>query len=261
MNIKNEKMIKKKEKILGGLIIILMTFFTACGMYSTRNMIKYAKDELEKKYGEEFEIEYIYDTRTSGSFKGKAYPVNNKDMKFGFWIQMDGSFAYDGLIFRIVGSQYEAVIKEMIKNEFDVESYIHLVPGVDNDDKVITDTSITIDEYEEMHNYDRSSYRTKIYISYKALSFSDEELYKFFGSLNGEYGLVTVLFVTDYDLSRIENEYIEKGEIKHALYQQLDEEYSMISNYGETKHGYVIHLEDEEYFYEQMEEVRKNELF
>ena len=73
--------------------------------YSTSFQIQTAKELLNNKYDEDFEVSAIgqrYGTLSNSTYKVTCYPINHPELVFMAEISKDGSYIYDEYIFRVV---------------------------------------------------------------------------------------------------------------------------------------------------------------
>ena len=269
---KNKYYSKIKNLLLVGLIIGAIFSLTGCSKgYSINDMKKYAEKKLEEKYGEEFVIKDVFDIWRNGSFSIRAYPVNNPSLIFegGYNVSVKYSpYEYDCYIETIIGSQYEENISEMLEG-YDFDCYVYVHVGREDFGEPITDTDITIEEYNELFTYDNNDPSFELYLSEQILQKSDEEIYKMLKSITDKYDCSLGMYiVTEYDLNRIKRNFDEYEDINPELYRYLDGRYSILQDAGETKKGHFGFASSngkwnrkEEEFYNTMKEIRKNELF
>ena len=258
-----------------GMIVIYMMIVSCSKSYSIDDMKKYAEKKLEEKYGEEFVIKDVFDIWRNGSFTIRAYPVNNPSLIFEGEYNVSvkySQYEYDCYIETIIGSQYEERISEMLE-EYVFDYYVNVNIAMQDLGEPITDTDITIEEYDELFNEFYSYYKHdpsfEFYLSEQILQKTDEEIYNMLKGITDQYDCSLGMYiVTEYDLNRIKRNFAEYEDINPELYRYLDGRYSILQDAGETKKGHFGFASSngkwnrkEEEFYNTMKEIRNNELF
>ena len=180
------------------------------GAYTKEDMEKYAEERLEKKYGEEFVVcDFINISGTT--FQAYAYPKNNPDIIFrisyNVKIKGESKYEYDHYIEELVAAQYKESAEKSLA-DFNYDYYVDIDLGWQRREVPITDTSITIEEYNEVTE-DRYKIPTCIvYMSYDVLSENDQYIYDYLYNIRENMSCyVSVFIVEKEDFETIKEEY------------------------------------------------------
>ena len=82
-------------------------WLTGCVIYDSKDLAKFAKEQLYEKYGEEFEVKTIMD-----SHRTIAYPVNDPDLLFEVYSLIETRGGKDDYIQSIIGDQYKKIVEK-----------------------------------------------------------------------------------------------------------------------------------------------------
>ena len=199
-------------------------WLTGCVIYDSKDLAKFAKEQLYKKYGEEFEVKTIMD-----SHRTIAYPVNDPDLLFEVYSLIETRGGKDDYIQSIIGDQYKKIVE---KTFADVNLYFYIdvdVPSIPFKEKEIKNTNITIEEYnDEMSAYSVQP-KIDLYLSSDFLDcYSNEELYFFMKSIVSDTNprFLRVTFILLDDEKTVEeyekiSKYIQKNKDRKILLIEL----------------------------------------
>ena len=117
--------------------------------YSTSFQIQTAKELLNNKYDEDFEVSAIgqrYGTLSNSTYKVTCYPINHPELVFMAEISKDGSYIYDEYISRIVCNKLNNDIIQKIN--FNAKFFIASRPSVFE----TSNKNITLDELVKLND-------------------------------------------------------------------------------------------------------------
>ena len=266
---------KKLKKVLIILLLLMgiSLLFSGCEKrYTNEDRIECAKRKLSNKYGEEFQIIEVFGIE-NGSFNVYAYSLDHPDVIFKAWyysMSTNAEYAeyeYDRYIEALVAEQYKDLAKEQVK-DLEYDYYIDSWLGSQTTEVPLTDTSITIEEYNAVSAQDKPTPRIEIYFTDKVLKENDEYIYdmlrRISDSLNCNLG---VFFITEKDLEMVKTEYETCEKLDGEAVRYLERTYSCGNEWENGKHGYLtFNSEDSELigqitfeeFKEEMEVIRKD---
>lgn len=232
-------------------------WLTGCVIYDSKDLAKFAKEQLYEKYGEEFEVKTIMD-----SHRTIAYPVNDPDLLFEVYSLIETRGGKDDYIQSIIGDQYKKIVE---KTFADVNLYFYIdvdVPSIPFKEKEIKNTNITIEEYnDEMSAY--SIHPTIVlYLSSDFLDcYSNEELYSYIQSIVSDINLdyLRIDFILLEDEKTVEEYYSEYPSLScnSSLIGFLDEKYERVAQ-GAEQGIWKMSIDE---FNQKMEEIREDELY
>lgn len=259
---------KRIRKILA-IIIFLIGVGTLLGgcakRYTSEDKINFAQKKLADKYGEQFEvteINYISGT----TFNVYAYSVNHPDVIFDAHYNMAVSgyneYEYDRYIEALVAEQYKELAEEQledVKYDYYIDSWL----GMQDRDIPLTDTTITIEEYNAVSSQGNHTPNIKIFFTNKVLKENDDYIYdilkKISDGFNCNFG---VFFLTEKDLTMVKTEYETCENLDGATVSYLERAYSWGNEWENGKHGYltfqseVLGKKTYEEFEKEMEVIR-----
>ena len=144
-----------KTKTLLFVIIVISIMLGGCScmsnynQYSTSFQIQTAKELLNNKYDEDFEVSAIgqrYGTLSNSTYKVTCYPINHPELVFMAEISKDGSYIYDEYISKIVCNELTNDIVQ--KTNFNAEFFIASRPSVFE----TSNKNITLDELVKLND-------------------------------------------------------------------------------------------------------------
>lgn len=232
-----------------------------CGrMYTKEDMERYAEERLEEKYGEEFEV-CDFGNINGSVFEVYAYPKNNPDIIFeaSYNVKVKGvnEYEYDHYIEELIATQYKKIAEESMEG-FGYEYYIDIGLGRQDREVPLTNTSITIPEYNEITEKRFAIPSCEIYMTYDVLNEGDEYIYNYLCSIrNNMICYVSVYVVETTDFQKIIEDYATKSKTQGEVSRLLTYKYSNIGN-GERKGYFNFAWPDTwETSYEDFEEIMK----
>lgn len=232
-------------------------WLTGCIIYDSKDLAGFAKEQLYEKYGEEFEVKTIMD-----SHRTIAYPVNNPDLLFEVYSLIETRGGKDDYIQSIIGDQYKQIVEEIFA-DIDLDFYIDVdVPSIPFKEKELTNTDITIEEYnDEMSEYSTQP-DIELYLCSDFLErYNDDELYSYFQTVVSATDLrfLKIYFVISEDMVTVENYFSEYPSLScnSNLIGYLNGKYDRVGQ-GAEQGVWNMNMDD---FNKKMEEIRKNELY
>lgn len=232
-------------------------WLTGCVIYDSKDLAKFAKEQLYEKYGEEFEVKTIMD-----SHRTIAYPVNDPDLLFEVYSLIETRGGKDDYIQSIIGDQYKKIVE---KTFADVNLYFYIdvdVPSIPFKEKEIKNTNITIEEYnDEMSAYSVQP-KIDLYLSSDLLDcYSNEELYFFMKSIVSDTNprFLRVTFILLDDEKTVEEYYSEYPSLScnSDLIHFLNTKYEEVAR-GAEEGIWKMSIDE---FNQEMEEIREDELY
>ena len=256
---------KRKTCLLVMLILALILSLSGCKkVYTSKDMIEYAEQTLEDKYGEEFQVRGDVFNVKGSSYKVNVSPVNNPEIIFEAVYNVEGSeYDYDLYIESIVASQYKALVEEQL-GEISCDYYLSTRLYLSNSENTITNTNITIEEYNNLVDEEDQNPKFKLYLSQDILLDTDKSIYERLLSIIeiGECRL-DIFIITKEDLELVKSEFSERYELDGSTMTYIFEQYA--SGVKNGKKGYIHFLGGEqekslsyEEFTKIMEEIRED---
>lgn len=254
---------KRKACLLVMLILALVFSLSGCKkVYTRKDMIEYAEQTLENKYGEEFQVRGdVFNVRDT-AFQVNVSPVNNPEIVFEAGYNVAGSEAsHDFYIEALVASQYKELAEKELE-ELSCDYYLQVKIHWDKREKPITDTNITIEEFNDITEemFQKPDYF--LYFSKDILKESDEYIYEIVLSIMEiREGWLDIYILNNKDMESVETEFNERYELDGSTKTYIYEQYASEVDGG--KKGYVCFLGGEqkeklsyEEFTKKMEEIR-----
>lgn len=129
-----------KKKRFAMLAVMLLTIIscmlmTGCGSGKAKTesqMKRVAEKTLQEKYGEEFEIHYVW-SRDASIFYATCSPKSNLDVVFEAQVYKDGSGLFEdeylqGLVSRQISDRFEAKLQEVFGEDCYVHTHFYFDP-------------------------------------------------------------------------------------------------------------------------------------
>ena len=162
-------------------MMLLTLVFSLSGckkVYTKKDMIEYAEQTLEDKYGEEFQVRGdVFNVRGS-SYSANVSPVNNPDIIFEAGYNVAGSEAsHDFYIEALVASQYKELAQKELE-ELSCDYYLQVKIHWDKRENPITNTDITIEEFNDITEEMFQEPDYFLYFSKDILEESDKHIYE-----------------------------------------------------------------------------------
>ena len=256
---------KRKTCLLVMLIFALVLSLSGCKkVYTRKDMIEYAEQTLEDKYGEEFQVRGdVFNVRDT-AFQVNVSPVNNPEIVFEAGYNVAGSEAsHDFYIEALVASQYKELAEQELE-ELSCDYYLQVKIHWDKRENPITDTNITIEEFNEITEemFQKPDYF--LYFSKDILEKSDEYIYETILSIMEiREGRVDIFILMEEDLELVKTELSERYDLDGSTMSYIYDEYD-----GESinrKKGYIHFMGGSqkeklsyEEFTEKMEVIRED---
>ena len=205
-------------------------------------MIEYAEQTLEDKYGEEFQVRGDVFNVKGSSYKVNVSPVNNPEIIFEAVYNVEGSdYDYDLYIESIVASKYKALVEEQL-GEISCDYYLSTRLYLSNSENPITNTNITIEEYNNLVDEEAQNPDYTLYLSKKMLVESDEYIYSILVSIietkSPEQPILDVFFLEDEDLALVKSRLSERYELDGSTMDIIYDGYT--GKLAKGKKGYLL---------------------
>ena len=203
----------RKILTVGVVMMAMLMAETACGSKGDRTQI--AKEALESKYNEEFEVTEVYDNNDRWeAFNAIAYSETNPEILVYARVENDGSYVADNYLSKIMGAKIADVVDGNMGGLLGA-GYIYVSSL--SEDMGISDLSISISDYAQFNP--RNKFTISIY--YSPEENNAEYVYdRLAGCLKGLEMLNGYIFLHVIDEKNLHSiqEYIET----HAFYEQDD---------------------------------------
>ncbi len=256
---------KRKTCLLVMLIFALVFSLSGCKkVYTKKDMIEYAEQTLEDKYGEEFQVRGdVFNVRDT-AFQVNVSPVNNPEIVFEAGYNVAGSEAsHDFYIEALVASQYKELAEKEL-GEIPCDYCLRVEVPWDKRENPITDTSITIDEFNKITEEKYQNVKFTIYFSKEILEETDDYIYgKLLSIIEIHESRLKVFFLTKEDLELVKSDYSERYRLEGSTMDIIYDGYTGKLIGG--KKGYIYFLGGEqkeklsiEEFTKKMEEIRED---
>lgn len=260
------KMEKRKKYVSVILILMLILLLTGCErIYTKKDMIRYAEKTLEDKYGEEFQVRGELFNVSGSCFEANVSPVNNPEIIFEVSYNAKGSeYNRDYYIRALIASQY----KELAEKELETipcDYYLQVKVRFSEGETPITDTGVTIEEFNNITEETSQEIEYFIYFSKDILKESDEYIYEKIQSIMEiREGRLDIFFLMEEDLELVKTEFSERYELDGSTMTYIHEKY--VSEAKGGKKGYIHFIGENiqkeqlnyEEFIEKMEEIRED---
>lgn len=259
------KQVKKLVTIILLIVGISMLLSGCEKIYTEKERIKFAQKKLSEKYGEEFKVTEVFNVQ-GNVFHVYAYSVNRPNVIFDASCVMGSStLGYDYYIEELVAEQYKALVDEQLV-DFGYDYYIDSwCANIDDDSAPIMDTSMTIEEYNELSEHEP---KFNIYFSKEVLAEDNETLYELLKKVTSTTDcLLGFYVVTEEDLEKVRDEYSKRSIRSFEFHDYLETQYNISAQRAEDRGYFGFRSIDgewnrtEEDFYKIMEVIRSNELF
>ncbi len=257
----------RKRIICLFVMLILALVFSLSGckkVYTKKDMIEYAEQTLEDKYGEEFQVRGdVFKVRDT-AFRVNVSPVNNPDIIFEAGYNVAGSEAsHDYYIEALVASQYKELAEKELE-ELSCDYYLQVKVHWDKRENPITNTDITIEEFNDITEEMFQEPDYFLYFSKDILEKSDEYIYETILSIMEiREGRVDIFVLMEEDLELVKTELSERYDLDGSTMSYIYDEYD-----GESinrKKGYIHFMGGSqkeklsyEEFTEKMEVIRED---
>ncbi len=256
---------KRKTCLFVMLILALVFSLSGCKkVYTKKDMIEYAEQTLEDKYGEEFQVRGdVFNVRGS-SYSANVSPVNNPEIIFEVGYNATGSKAsLDYYIEALVASQYKELAEKELE-ELSCDYYLQVKIHWDKRENPITNTDITIEEFNDITEEMFQEPDYFLYFSKDILEKSDEYIYETILSIMEiREGRVDIFILMEEDLELVKTELSERYDLDGSTMSYIYDEYD-----GESinrKKGYIHFMGGSqkeklsyEEFTEKMEVIRED---
>ncbi len=261
----------RKRKICLLMMMLLALVFSLNGckkVYTKKDMIEYAEQTLEDKYGEEFQVRGdVFNVRGT-AFLVNVSPVNNPDIIFEAGYNVAGSEAsHDLYIEALVASQYKGLVEAHLEN-ISSDYYLRVEISWDKRENPITNTDITIEEFNNLTDKKYQNPHYTLYFSRDILQQSDTYIYNILVSIieteEPENPSLSVFILREEDLELVKTELSERYELDGSTMSYLYAEYT--GKVADKERGHVLFIggtvQEEklsyEEFEEKMEEIRED---
>lgn len=183
------------------------------------------------------EINYISGT----TFNVYAYSVDHPNVIFDahYNIAVSGynEYEYDRYIEALVAEQYKALAEEQledVKYDYYIDSWL----GMQDREVPLTDTSISIEEYNKVSSQGNHTPSIKLYIINTVLRENDEYIYNMLTNISNSSSCnFSVFFLSKADLTMVKTEFETRENLSGPTQNHLDTTYSWLSDWG--KHGFI----------------------
>lgn len=202
-----------RRAVFIGMVVIMAMSGISCSANGDR--IAIAKEALEEKYNETFEVMEVYDNYDRREvFNAIAYSDSHPDILLYAKVAKDGSYVGDNYLAKVIGKRIADAVDGNMGGLLGA-SYIYVSPFAE--DLQAGDASISIEEYVAL--YKENKFTISIYYAperhdadyvYNCLSNAFEGLDELSGYI--------VLHIIDEENLRNMQEYIES----HAVFKQKD---------------------------------------
>lgn len=230
---------KTKKYVSVMLILILILSLTGCErIYTKKDMIRYAENTLEDKYGEEFQVRGELFNVSGSCFEANVSPVNNPEIIFEVSYNAAGSeYNFDYYIEALVASQYKELAEKELA-EIPCDYYLQVKIHWDKRENPITNTDITIEEFNEITDEMFQEPDYFLYFSKDILQESDDYIYETIISIMEiREGRFTIFFLNDEDLELIKTELSERYGLDGSTMTYIYQEYT--GKVVDGKLGYI----------------------
>ena len=147
----------RKILTVGVVMMAMLMAETACGSKGDRTQI--AKEALESKYNEEFEVTEVYDNNDRWeAFNAIAYSETNPEILVYARVENDGSYVADNYLSKIMGAKIADVVDGNMGGLLGA-SYIYVSSL--SEDMGISALSISISDYAQFNP--RNKFTISIY--------------------------------------------------------------------------------------------------
>ena len=257
-----------KKIIIGSIIMGALFSLTGClKRYSIEDMKKDAERKLEDTYGEEFVVTEIFNVQEGRAYQAYAHPIDNPNVIFDCNYNIEdkdnsSEYSSDYYIGEIVAYQYKQMAEQVLKDcKYDYYLDMYILYSADMNSKF--DKNVTIEEFSKEVDYDLV-YR--IYISDDILAEDNQYIYNImmdtYMSSDKDDSQLSVMIVSNYDLTSIKDDMIGQSEMTGSLSSDLSHRYPTVS-YNHVKERNIgfpknngEDITDFEVFEKHMEEVR-----
>lgn len=236
---------QRRWYLFGVFILVLLLSVTGCKkIYTRKDMIEYAEQTLEDKYGEEFQVRGdVFNVRGS-SYSANVSPVNNPEIIFEVGYNIEGSVHnYDLYIESIVALQYKVLVEEQL-GEIPCDYYLSARLYLSDNDNPITDTEISIEDYNKIINEKYQNPHYTLYFSRDILVESDEYIYDMLVSIieaeEPKNPSLSVFILREEDLELVKTELSERYELDGSTMSYIYAEYT--GKVADKEKGYVLFI-------------------